>query len=87
MCVCVLPGIAVPWLARWLCRFAHSLRLCLCRWFGVKAPAIEVGQLLPVVLLVLVGVVVIRPNDVAGSRLGLLGLGGSVCVYERDTSE
>lgn len=80
--MCFLPGVGVRCLALRMCWFcAHSLWLCLHRRLGVKAAAIKVGQLLPVVLLILVRVVVIRPNYVAGSGLGLLGLRGSeLCV-------
>lgn len=48
---------------------------CLCLWLrlaGARLQLIEVGQLLPVVVLVLVGVVVVGAHDVVGDAGGRL---------------
>jgi len=67
-----VPGV-VPWLGLgldWL-----DGRCQLCGGFAIKASAVEVRQLFPVVLLILLRVIVIRANDIICClRVGLLWL-------------
>ena len=70
-----IPGVGVAQ----LCGLGHVVEAVDCGGFVVEVPAVEVGELLPVVLLVLLRVVVVGAQDPVHRtlRLGPLRLWGS----------